>query len=88
MNLLQKAREEWELRMEQDRREWQKDFQDRMERDRREWHERFQNESSRFGNQLAIAATIFGLLQVIAAVISLTSDSWLVKMDNESPLRN
>jgi hypothetical protein len=79
MNLLQKAREEWEIRMEKDRREWQKDFQAQLERDRREWHERFQNESSRFGNQLAVAATIFGLLQVVAAIISLTPDSWLLK---------
>jgi hypothetical protein len=80
MNLLQKAREEWEMRMEQDRREWQRDFQAQLEQDRREWNEKFQSQSSRLSNQLACAATIFGLLQVIAAIIGLTPDSWLVKL--------
>jgi hypothetical protein len=65
MNVLQKAREEWELRMEEDRRGWQREFQ---------------KQASKFGNRLAIAAAILGGLQVIAAFISLTPESWLVKL--------
>jgi hypothetical protein len=64
MNVLQKAREEWELHMEQERRGWQQEFQ---------------RQASKFGNRLALAAAILGGLQVVAAIIGLTPESWFVK---------
>lgn len=68
------------LELEQER----QGFEQRMENERRqfeltifEMNKKLQEDTARVGYRLTVAAVIFAFAQVIAAVLALTSDSWL-----------
>ena len=72
MLAMEKRREEFEQRMEQER----KDFDLRLEELNKEERKR----SNRVMKWLAIAAIIFAFAEVAAALLGITSDSWVLNL--------
>ena len=69
---LERRREEFEHRMEKDR----KDFELRLDEINRGERKR----TDRVMKWIAIAAIIFAIAEVLAAILGVTSDSWILRL--------